>query len=160
MRLFRTFLLFAVLATPGIASAAVWSDYNNYTPFTADPASFYQKSVSLDPGDYLFTLDFETKGTWDGEGALEDKLSINIITDTGWFMTVLANLSGAKSYTESLTFSTNGMAMIGINADSSGADEKWNFVSASISPTPLPAAAILFGSGLVALVGIRKRFNA
>jgi len=82
------------------------------------------------------------------------------------------NLSGASGNSFGLSFwgsdgatpllttdTANGFATI-IDFNANGAVVNNNSNQVSIIPTPIPAAALLFGSGLLGLAGIRKRMNA
>lgn len=111
----------------------------------------------LAPGEYEFSLDFETIGSWDSEGGCEDKLTVNLFTGSSCYRSVLADLQGPKAYTETLEFVTSGLVSIMIGSQVTDLpNETWNFVSAEISATPLPGAVFLLGSGLLGLVGVRR----
>jgi len=51
----------------------------------------------------------------------------------------------------------NGNEILNTNNTSAATTETWNFQAPAVMPTPIPAAAWLLGSGLMGLVGLRRK---
>ncbi|CCH50118.1 hypothetical protein [Pseudodesulfovibrio piezophilus] len=157
------FILFAaVLSFPGIASAALWADSGTYSPFSdGETYAVLGSDVgSLAPGTYEFSITYTTLGTWDSESDPEDSMILSAFSDgySKYFAEAASDMSFSNTYTKTLIFTlTSVLNGIFVQSDVTGIDEKWEFVSASINATPVPGAFWLLGSGLLGLIGLRRR---
>lgn len=141
---------------------AIASDSNDLTTVSDITLS------SVDPAGAA-TLDFFTTvnfGTNDGSGGATANLSIftpvnNFFTIGGWQLDLSTLIVESDSRTDFLHLSGTGLvsgnSFQDTNATWSFSAENDTVYSMTVTAVPVPAAAWLFGSGLIALAGLSRR---
>lgn len=171
-------LLSAVLATFLVLSAAA---SGLALTFTGD-GTWYEKgstwtsTADLSAGSYNLSFDILAKGTWDALGdegtkpSTLDTLTIQVLKGSTVVATYTHNgidIPGlatddplpqlAVHLEDLLNVSEAGTYTFKIISGVTAKDESWQFTGGSVSPTPLPAAVWLLGTGVVGLVGLGRR---
>jgi hypothetical protein len=172
------FFLMLIMCIPAYASAsAVWQDTaNTGAVYTGSDACDYSIDADvlspLSAGTSTFTMDDSTLGTWGNHGDSDDFLVAVAHVEGSKHRDVMHAITGANNYNLSLDFPVkkdihtcttygpmlNFLSFIDVYSVVTGSDEKWQLNNALItSSTTVPGAAILLGSGLLSLFGLRRK---
>ncbi|MBU1228496.1 MAG: VPLPA-CTERM sorting domain-containing protein [Proteobacteria bacterium] len=170
----------SALATP------IWTATTGVgTEFTKAAGTWNSGPVTIGEANTTFNFDFNVVGSWDGMSdpntrlvdgpggkATWDWLTINVYKDGGLLSSFVYDdldnggntfdprKAGPNVHYESLLALSGVYAFEAIGHMTMGGDnleaETWILNSANVTPTPLPAAVWLLGSGLLGLVGVKR----
>lgn len=179
MKRFRRLILAAILVLPGLASAAVVLPYLDIqdtagdagasitaTTFDIDSSAIAiitgtnpTTSINLIP-DEIFTL--TSTGSYDGTlGSFSGSFTVGSGLLSGTFTDlVVVNLGTSISYQGDLVYTGGSLAGGFTGGRIEGTDGTIGNVAKLGAVVPVPAAVWLFGSGLLALIGIAKKKKA
>lgn len=168
-------VLLASFASKALA-VEIWVDSNpgSYKPF-ADGVAYnvdLTKAIGkTGSGSYIFSIEFapyDTTGVWEPAGAYGQdffylQMQLRSGSDEVISEALYSDVFGShNTFTKTLEFHFNGEPnyFLSVFSDVSYPEgEYWELKNASIStaPTPLPAAALLLGSGLIGFIELRRR---
>ena len=159
----------------GLTLPTATSNAINSSGWTGEATDYVQFGIKIDPG-YQVTLSdlyFGTKTSGTGPTQLLVKTSLDNYASTvytvnqdnagGTYKNPDVNLSSLGSITGDFYIRFYGIGATSSNGtmrvsayDPSGT-YYFDSITGNVTPTPIPAAAWLFGSGLVGLVGFRRK---
>jgi len=162
-----------VLSLASVGSASTWTTDGTWY----EKGSTWTGTADLTAGSNTLSFDILAKGTWDGFSNTQadkmftvDNLTVQVLKGSTVVATFNYNeidISGlatdnplpqmAVHLENLLTVAESGTYTFKIISGVTASDESWQFTSGNVSPTPLPAAVWMLGSGVLGLVGLRRK---
>ncbi len=111
-------------------------------------------SINGETGVYTLKATGDTSGTWDGSGALSNVEAALYNSGGAWLLTNPFGTTAVTSILFTAPIDRHGPQHV---PWTQGKGSDYSLVSLTTSSVPVPAAVWLLGSGLLGLVGLRRR---